>query len=172
MKVSTTLGEFSFTSVLPGRCHLLATFPGYEDFVTDNLLVASGQEVRFEIALQITRVSESVVVHESLTREQANNPTETAKFNPAQLDALPLPTDRFQEALPLVPGVVRDPEGKLSFNGARPSQSTLLVNGANVTDQFGAIRSRQKVFWQFWESGSNFWPCAWLGQCSENSEKP
>ena len=134
MKVSTTLGEFSFTSVLPGRCHLLATFPGYEDFVTDNLLVASGQEVRFEIALQITRVSESVVVHESLTREQANNPTETAKFNPAQLDALPLPTDRFQEALPLVPGVVRDPEGKLSFNGARPSQSTLLVNGANVTD--------------------------------------
>ena len=38
--------------------------------------------------------------------------------------------------------------------------------------QFGAIRSRQKVFWQFWESGSNFWPCAWLGQCSENSEKP
>ena len=43
--------------------------------------------------------------------------------------------------------------------------------------QFGAIRSRairsrEKVFWQFWESGSNFWPCAWLGQCSENSEKP
>ena len=37
--------------------------------------------------------------------------------------------------------------------------------------QFGAIRSRQKVFWQFWESGSNFGPCAWLGQCSENSEK-
>ena len=38
--------------------------------------------------------------------------------------------------------------------------------------QSRAIRSRQKVFWQFWESGSNFWPCAWLGQCSENSEKP
>ncbi len=60
--------------------------------------------------------------------------TETAQFDPAQLDALPLPTDRFQEALPLVPSVVRDPEGKLSFNGARPSQSILLVNGANVTD--------------------------------------
>ena len=132
--VSGALGEFSFTDVLPGVYHFVATLPGYEDFVTENLLVASGQEVRFEVALQITRVSETVVVRESVTREQAVNPAETTQFDPAQLDALPLPTDRFQEALPLVPGVVRDPEGRISFNGARPSQSLLLVNGANVTD--------------------------------------
>ena len=133
VEVSRTLGEFSFTSVPPGPNHLVATFPGYEDW-TENLDVASGRELRFEITLQITRVLESVVVREEVTREEATNPTETAQFDAAQLDALPLPTDRFQEALPLVPSVVRDPEGKLSFNGARPSQSILLVNGANVTD--------------------------------------
>ena len=134
MEVSGALGEFSFTSVPPGRYHLVAALPGYEDFVTENVAVASGRELRIDVALQITRISESVVIHEEVTREEANNPPETTQFDPAQLDALPLPTDQFQEALPLVPGVVRDPEGKLSFNGARPSQSLLLVNGANVTD--------------------------------------
>ena len=133
-EVSGALGEFSFTSVPPGRYHLVAVLPGYEDFVTENVAVASGRELRIDVALQITRISESVVIHEVVTREEANNPPETTQFDPAQLDALPLPTDQFQEALPLVPGVVRDPEGKLSFNGARPSQSMLLVNGANVTD--------------------------------------
>ena len=35
---------------------------------------------------------------------------------------------------PQQPGVIRDPRGRLSFNGTRPSQSTLLVNGTNATD--------------------------------------
>jgi hypothetical protein len=64
----------------------------------------------------------------------AGEPIETDEFRPEFLRVFQLPTDRFQEALPLLPGVVRDPRGRLSFNGTRPSQSTLLVNGTNATD--------------------------------------
>ena len=39
--------------------------------------------------------------------------------------------------------------------------------------QVGAIRSRQKVFWQFWESGSTFSPCAYfIEHKSERSGMP
>ena len=134
VEVSGALGQFAFTDVAPGPCHLVAALPGYEDFVTENLEVVAGQEVEFEIALQITRITESVVIRDIVTRDEANDPVESTPLTSAELDAVPLPTDRFQEALPLVPGVVRDPEGRISFNGARPSQSMLLVNGANVTD--------------------------------------
>jgi outer membrane receptor protein involved in Fe transport len=65
---------------------------------------------------------------------EAAVPAPPEKLEIERLDLLPLATDRFQDAFPLLPGVVRDPEGRLSFNGSRPSQSILLVNGANVTD--------------------------------------
>ena len=41
---------------------------------------------------------------------------------------------RFQDALPLVPGVVRGPDGLLNMKGARANQSGLTVNSATVTD--------------------------------------
>ena len=64
----------------------------------------------------------------------AGEPIEQDEFQTEFLRVFQLPTDRFQEALPLLPGVIRDPKGRLSFNGTRPSQSTLLVNGTNATD--------------------------------------
>jgi outer membrane receptor protein involved in Fe transport len=134
VEVTGARGGFMFGAVPPGDCRLIAVLPAYEAYVTDHLAMASGQEVNFDIVLQIARIAESVMVRDVATRDRIADPEETSQFDPQQLDALPLPTDRFQEALPLVPGVLRDPEGRISFNGARPSQSMLLVNGANVTD--------------------------------------
>ena len=64
----------------------------------------------------------------------AGEPIERDEIQADLLRVFQLPTDRFQEALPLLPGVIRDPKGRLSFNGTRPSQSTLPVNGTNATD--------------------------------------
>lgn len=132
--VSNARGEFAFVEIPPGSYRLTTSLPGYEEYVTENLRVRPGRDFEFEITLQIAGISERVMILEPMAPDDANEPTETARFDPEELDALPLPTDRFQEALPLLPGVLRDPEGKLSFNGARPSQSVLLVNGVNVTD--------------------------------------
>jgi hypothetical protein len=41
---------------------------------------------------------------------------------------------RFQDALPLLPGIVRGPDGTLNIKGTRPSQSGILVSSLNVTD--------------------------------------
>src|SRR5271166_2219471 len=42
--------------------------------------------------------------------------------------------ERFETLLPLVPGVVRGPDGRINLKGARNTQSGALVNSANVTD--------------------------------------
>jgi hypothetical protein len=50
------------------------------------------------------------------------------------LQRLPLATARVDEALPLVPGVVRSTTGEISIGGAAEQQSALLVNGLNAAD--------------------------------------
>jgi hypothetical protein len=49
------------------------------------------------------------------------------------LDA-PNQHDRVDALLPLIPGVVRGPDGLINMKGARSSQGGFLVNSANVTD--------------------------------------
>ncbi len=134
VEVTGSMGEFAFRNIPAGLCQFVAVLPGYEDRSIENVRVVAGEETSFEMSLQIARISESVVIEGVAPDTVANEPEEAVTLTPEQLDALPLPSDRFQESFPLVPGVVRDPEGRLSFNGARPSQSTLLVNSANVTD--------------------------------------
>src|SRR4029077_11666485 len=59
-------------------------------------------------------------------------PAATIKQN--DLQPLPLPNEQLLDALPLVPGVIRGPDGQIAMNGARPSQRGMTVNSANVTD--------------------------------------
>src|SRR5581483_11490064 len=50
------------------------------------------------------------------------------------MQAAPLAGDRVQDALPLIPGVVRGPDGLLNINGTRSNQSALSFNNVNGTD--------------------------------------
>ncbi|MBN2431114.1 MAG: TonB-dependent receptor [Acidobacteria bacterium] len=50
------------------------------------------------------------------------------------LQNVPLLDEQFQDTLPLLPSVIRSPDGQLNMKGARASQSGLLVNSVNVTD--------------------------------------
>lgn len=134
LQVSGPSGEFVFADLTPGVYSLLATMPGYQDEFVDEVRVEPGEENRLELSLQLTRFSETVVIRDVTPVVEGIEPAPPVQIGIKKLELLPLATDRFQEAFPLLPGVVRDPEGRLSFNGSRPSQSILLVNGANVTD--------------------------------------
>jgi hypothetical protein len=47
---------------------------------------------------------------------------------------MPNVNERFESLLPLVPGVVRGPDGHINMKGARSSENGSLVNSADVTD--------------------------------------
>ena len=131
--VTEARGEFAFEEIGPGECRLRVELAGYEP-IDETFTMSPDAGRRYDVTLQIASIRETVVIRDRPVGTAGAEPTEPVELTPEQFDSLPLPTDRFQEALPLVPGVVRDPEGRLSFNGSRPSQSQLLVNGANVTD--------------------------------------
>jgi hypothetical protein len=50
------------------------------------------------------------------------------------MQTAPIASERFQDALPLIPGVVRGPDGLLNISGTRSNQSALLFNSADGTD--------------------------------------
>ena len=56
------------------------------------------------------------------------------KLNGRAMERLPLATRRVDEAIPLVPGVIRSTTGEISIKGATEQQSAFRVNGVNVTD--------------------------------------
>ena len=60
--------------------------------------------------------------------------TPTGNVKRGTLRTLPLATARIDEALPLIPGVIRSAKGELSIKGAGEEQSALLVNGVNAND--------------------------------------
>ena len=125
------LGRFSFDDITPGAYVVTVELSGYSLTAAPSGRLAAGQSAVLTIALAIAPVSEIVNVVGSTG---AGEPVEADEIETDLLRVFQLPTDRFQEALPLLPGVIRDPRGRLSFNGTRPSQSALLVNGVNATD--------------------------------------
>ena len=50
------------------------------------------------------------------------------------LDLAPLPGDDFQSLLPMLPGVVRGPDGRLRIKGGQPTQGALQVSSASLVD--------------------------------------
>ena len=49
------------------------------------------------------------------------------------LDSAPLQGDDFESLLPLLPGVVRGPDGRLRVKGGQPSKSALQISSASMS---------------------------------------
>ncbi len=62
----------------------------------------------------------------------AASPANTIK--PADVKGLPTRPATVNDALPLLPGIVRAPDGGLRINGSGEQRSALLVNQTDVTD--------------------------------------
>ena len=129
--ITSETGQFEFNALSAGTYGVIAELSGYARGVHPPVLVREGQSIDVRLGLALAPLSEVVDV---VASTGAGEPLEEDEIQAEFLRVFQLPTDRFQEALPLLPGVVRDPRGRLSFNGTRPSQSTLLVNGTNATD--------------------------------------
>ena len=129
--VANEIGRFDLDGLAAGTYSVKVELFGHARAVHGPVRLDTGQSVDLRIELALAPVSEVVTVDATTG---AGQPIEKDEIRGEFLRVFQLPTDRFQEALPLLPGVVRDPRGRLSFNGTRPSQSTLLVNGTNATD--------------------------------------
>ena len=127
-------GKGLFPSIPPGTYAIEAQFPGLEaaQFVTIN----GGATTEVPLELKPAAVKSEVTV----TATESAAPTAEATAPTAQtipekiLKEAPNPDDRTESVLPLIPGVVRGPDGRINMKGARYTQSGALVNSANATD--------------------------------------
>jgi outer membrane receptor protein involved in Fe transport len=121
-------GNFTFAAVASGTYRIEAFLSGLEAART--ISVEAGKIVRAELQLKPADVKSSVTV----TALETKDPGPSDTISEKTLRDAPNVNERFESSLPLVPGVVRGPDGHINLKGARNTQSGALVNSANVTD--------------------------------------
>jgi len=123
-------GKFSFPKVAPGVYTLTAQFPGLE--ARQSIAVEAGKVVNATLELKPSEVKTEVTVTASqpeVNQEVANHTISSTTVRDA-----PNQDERTESLLPMIPGVVRGPDGRINMKGARNTQSGALVNSTNVTD--------------------------------------
>ena len=123
-------GKCTFANVKPGTYSVQAQFDGLEG--SDSLVVKSDTFTQFSLEMKPVAVQSSVTV--TATEPEAKPATTDQTISEKTIQATPNQNDRVDNVLPLVPGVVRGPDGRINMKGARNTQSGALVNSANVTD--------------------------------------
>src|SRR5262249_18199591 len=128
--MTDTQGRYIFKVVAAGKYEVQATLPGF--VATRSLVLAEGETERIELELKPTEVRDSVTV--SANDQEKPQPASSGTIHEETLRDAPNADQRFEGVLPLIPGVVRGPDGRINLKGARSTQSGALVNSANVTD--------------------------------------
>ncbi len=123
-------GNYTFAAVASGTYRIEAFLSGLEAART--ISVEAGKIVRAELQLKPGDVKSSVTV--TATAPETKDPAASETISEKTLREAPNANERFESALPLIPGVVRGPDGRINLKGARATQSGALVNSANVTD--------------------------------------
>ncbi|HKG78362.1 MAG TPA: carboxypeptidase regulatory-like domain-containing protein [Pyrinomonadaceae bacterium] len=131
--VSDAEGQYDFPGLIAGDYIVTVEFSGFKKY-EQRLGVQIEATVEHDILLQPVPLSESVTVTDDRTDASKTESTTPSVITNEALRDAPLIDQKFQDALPLLPGVVRGPDGNLNIKGTHPSQSGILVSSLNVTD--------------------------------------
>jgi carboxypeptidase family protein/TonB-dependent receptor-like protein len=122
-------GKYALAAVPFGTYELEAVFPGLKAAAA---MRVQEHQVQADLELKPIPVTDSVVV--TADQDKSANPTPSETIEAKTLREAPNVNERFESSLPLIPGVVRGPDGHVNLKGTRNTQSGALVNSANVTD--------------------------------------
>jgi hypothetical protein len=126
--VSGSDGTFAFTKPTDADDVVIATLSGFEPARVP--IAKAGR-----ITLEIAHATESTeVVASVLTSSGAAMETLGSRMTASLAQRLPEPRPRILQSLPLLPSVVRGSDGLLRIGGTRPHESSLWVDGFDVTD--------------------------------------
>jgi hypothetical protein len=133
LQVTDGDGRFSFEGLNAGTYTVVFSLPGFDEKKVDAINVPATEPLK--AVLSVAGVAETITVKASTPPSEI--PREAigeSKMEEHVLTSVALPNDRFEEALPMLPGIVRGPDGLLNMNGTRADQSAVTLNGINMTD--------------------------------------
>lgn len=132
-------GRFVFQEI-PGGCFVLtATKEGLAAEGRETCLLSNGAELVVNLEMTLAEVSSSVQVSAEVENIDTTESSPTGTVSAKTLVNAPSLSEQFDSYLPLLPGVVRGPDGRLNLQGARASQSGSLVNSTNATDPYTGV---------------------------------
>jgi hypothetical protein len=126
-------GRYQFSNLAPGDYRLETTPDGFKPF-SKTVSLNSGEHRMESVTLELASVVQKVEVHDKAESVSTQGPDPTATISARQFTTLPLAEQKFKAVLPLVPGVVRTPDGKLNLKGEPENQGMLLVDSAQSVD--------------------------------------
>ncbi|MGE0129235.1 MAG: carboxypeptidase regulatory-like domain-containing protein [Blastocatellales bacterium] len=135
-------GEAALVNLAPGVYEIVAAKEGFETLTQNEIRVTAGSstEIRLTLVPKI-EIKDAVNIRASAENPVEQGASPAAELQRAQVKNLPNKPATVADVLPLVPGVVRSPQGELTIEGSGEHRSAFLVNSADVTDpatgQFG-----------------------------------
>jgi hypothetical protein len=125
--------------------------PNFKKTVQTDVKLDIGQRRSVDFALEAGKIEEIVTVESEAVQVDLNSATSGTLINGDQVREIPINNRNFIQLVTLAPGVSNDladqvyvgttnPDGQantvnISVNGARSSQNTFTVDGADVTDR-------------------------------------
>ncbi|HKQ73860.1 MAG TPA: TonB-dependent receptor [Blastocatellia bacterium] len=144
-------GQFSAPLLQPGIYDIAVEAPGFKKQVEQAVKLDLNQRRSVDLTLQVGAVSEVVTVESSAIAVETSTPTASTLISGDQIRELSLNNRNWVQLVALAPGVTNDladqvyvgttnPTGQantinISVNGARSSQNTFTVDGADITDR-------------------------------------
>ena len=128
---SDASGAFAIDGLPSGTYDVEASAPGLSAALS--VEVKPGAASLAPIELGMAAVASTVTVaaiDPPLTEESAQKNT----ISQSTIENAPNQNEKIDSLLPLIPGVVRGPDGRINMKGAQATQAGWLVNSTNVTD--------------------------------------
>jgi hypothetical protein len=133
--VTDGVGQVTFPDIPPGRYIVQAARPGFVATDSAPFDVRAGQVTQVLIDISFTFIAPGVEVRASASPTESVQPVSTSDMLAGSvLDTAPLEGDDFQSLLPLLPGVVRGPDGRLRPKGGQATQSALQISSTSLVD--------------------------------------
>jgi hypothetical protein len=148
---TTDDGTFSVPGVPVATYTVTVEAPNFKKAVSTSVKVDVGQRRGVEVTLEAGRIDETVTVTADRVAVELSTPTAGTTISGDQVRELSINNRNFVQLVTLAPGVTSNladqvyvgttnPDGQanvvsISVNGARSSQNTFTVDGADVTDR-------------------------------------
>ena len=148
---ATDDGTFSVPNVAVSTYTVTVEAPNFKKSVQTSVKVDVGQRRQVDFALEAGKIDETVTVTADQTAVELTTPTAGTTISGNQVRELSVNNRNFVQLVTLAPGVssnladqvyvgTTNPDGQanvvsISVNGARSSQNTFTVDGADITDR-------------------------------------
>ena len=132
LRTTPASGLVEFENVACGSWTVRASKTGFEDSAV-TVQIGSQPSVETTLTLRPQIAHSSVDVTETPPPVEQSS-SQNYELRPAEVKTLPTNPATVTEALPLVPGVLRAPNGELIIDGSGEQRSSLVINQSDVTD--------------------------------------